>query len=562
MSQPPQPPSQPPSGGFGAPPDPYVPPAGPPQPPQPPAMPPQAPSVAPWSGVQAAGQPPGPPNPYAQQQPYGPYPPPNVPPNGGGASTRRKALIIGTAVAVVLAIGGGAWFLTGSDDSKKPEAGKSDAANKDDESADSAGDGGADGGGDEAGGRSGTDDGLTGSGDGETKVLWQKPAPEVPRSGVDAPGLWVTEQVAVKAALTSVTAYAVADGKEKWSVALDGNVCAASVNTTEDAKVVVAYEGAKKDECSHLAMVDLKTGEKGWDKPLPKGGGFGSGFIGTTVAVSGDRAGVSWFGGSAMFRVGDGKELPKAERVSGCTAGGFAGGTSLLRGLSCTAGGRLQKLDSATGKVEWSYQAPKGFNVSNVFSTDPVVISLSDEDNKSGGILAIDDQGKVRSTIGLGKDTYQPSCGMSVMSQKLDGCQGVAATADTFFLPTEEKESEGEGHGRSNEIHAFDLDTGKRKWKATAGEGRSMMPLRAEGDNLIAYGKPSYDKSGEIFSISPKGGKPKSLMKNPDAATDAEGGFFSSTLAYEDGRFYIASDRVTGTSSGGPEKLLLVLGSN
>ncbi|MCC9739123.1 PQQ-binding-like beta-propeller repeat protein [Streptomyces sp. MNU89] len=482
----------------------------------------------------------------------------HAPPPPGGPGRKRTAVIIGSVLAVLLAVGGTVFAVSGGDDDGgKPSAGAGKkGSGKDGDSA--VTDGGGDGD-EEAGSRPG-DDGLTGSGgEGEGKVLWQKPAPDVPKSGVDTPGFWLADGSAVKAALESVTAYDAGKGKEKWSVELGGTVCASSVNATSDGRVAVAYEGEKKDRCSHLALIDLKKGKKLWDKALPEGGGFG-GFIGTTVAVGGDTVGSSWFGGSALFRLDDGKELTDTARVSGCTPNGFAGGgTFLLRSYSCTEGGRLQKLSSG-GKAEWTYQAPKGFNVSSIFSADPVVVSLSDKDNKSGGILAIGGDGKVRSQIDLGKETYRPACGLRIMSQKLDGCQGVAASDDMFYLPTEDKKQSGDGFGRYNEIHAFDLDTGQRKWKSAAGNDLTMMPLRTDGGNLIAYQRPTYEKSGRIVSIGAKGGKPKTLMQNPAAARDAENGFYSPFPVYEDGRFYLASDRVTGTSSGSPEKLLLVIG--
>ncbi|MEU4889232.1 MULTISPECIES: PQQ-binding-like beta-propeller repeat protein [Streptomyces] len=524
---------------------------------------PQGAPAGPWNPPQPGQQPGlpyGQPNPYAQQPVYGAYPPPTMPPPPpGGPDKKRTAIIIGSVLAVLLAVGGTVFAVSGGDDDGgKPSAGAGKkGSGKDGDSAEIDGGGGD--GDEEAGARPG-DDGLTGSGGkGEGKVLWQKPAPDVPKSGVDTPGFWLADGSAVKAALESVTAYDAGKGKEKWSVELGGPVCASSLNATADGRVAVAYEGEKKDRCSHLALIDLKKGKKVWDKALPEGGGFG-GFIGTTVAVGGDTVGSSWFGGSALFRLDDGKELTDTARISGCTPNGFAGGgTFLLRSYSCTEGGRLQKLSSG-GKVEWTYQAPKGFNVSNIFSADPVVVSLSDKDNKSGGILAIGGNGKVRSQIDLGKETYRPACGLRIMSQKLDGCQGVAASDDMFYLPTEDKKQSGDGFGRYNEIHAFDLDTGKRKWKSAAGDDLTMMPLRTDGGNLIAYQRPTYEQSGRIVSIGAKGGKPTTLMQNPAAARDAENGFYSPFLVYEDGRFYLASDRVTGTSSGSPEKLLLVIG--
>ncbi|MEU6079881.1 PQQ-binding-like beta-propeller repeat protein [Streptomyces sp. NPDC047108] len=597
--------SPPPQGGFGPPQEPgYGYPQPPAQPPQAPPVPPAAPAAPPsqppagtpnpyggqpGQGQQPAhGQPPAPgqpaafgqPAPYGQHpphgqpphgqppygaqppygqppygqpgQPYGAYPPPGMPPGGGGPGSSRKVLIaVSAAVALVLAIGGGIWMATSGDDDAKPTAKKSKK---------STGGGGSSDSDDEAGGRPGGD-GLTGIGGegGEAKLLWQTPAPDVSKRGVDAPGFYVVGDTAVKPALKDVTAYGAADGKEKWSVTLDKNVCAAPRHATDDGKVVVAYEGDKDDECSNIAMIDMKSGKKVWDKPMPKSGGFGEGFIGTKLAISGKAVAASWFGGSGVFRVTDGKAIPTPDKASGCTVDGFAGGKALLRVTTCLDdNSRLEKLNTRTGKAEWTMKTKGGMQVSQVFSSDPVVLSLADKNRKSGGIVSIAG-GKVRAPIDLGKDTYRPSCGMNIIAKDLSACQGVAVDDDTLYLPTEPKKADGESYGRSNEIHAFDLGTGKRKWTSSAGADLTMSPLRTEDGKLLAYQEPTYDKAGAVVSIPAGGGKPKPVLRNPQAASSTERNFYSSILTYEGGRFFIASSRVTGVGQG-PEKLIVAYG--
>ncbi|GAA4961929.1 hypothetical protein GCM10023238_31460 [Streptomyces heliomycini] len=43
-------------------------------------------------------------------------------------------------------------------------------------------------------------------------MLWYKEAPDAPGSGADAPGMWVTDKTAVKAAYKELFAYDVGDG--------------------------------------------------------------------------------------------------------------------------------------------------------------------------------------------------------------------------------------------------------------------------------------------------------------------------------------------------------------
>ncbi|MER0243069.1 PQQ-binding-like beta-propeller repeat protein [Streptomyces sp. HSW2009] len=578
MSQPPQPPNQPPGGfgapqepsqgGFGAPQQPHVPPPVPPGPPTPPPVPPVAPTPPPWGGTGGYGQQPTQANPYAQQPQYG-YPPagqqyygapgtggpgtPGAPSGGpGGRRSKRTAIIVGATAAVVLAAGGGVWAIVGSGDgdkepqtkgSTKPQKPEKTEAPKTPEETPTP-----------------TQEELDPNEirqDGEAKVLFQTPAPKVPRSGVDVPGFWVVDDYVVKVVETKVIAYD-NSGAEKWNIPLPKAVCAAPPNANDDGKVVIAYEGRKKDECSQLALIDLKAGKKGWDKPAPEGGMFGGGHSSLGIAQSGDAVGLSWFGGAAMVSVKNGNEIPAPALTAACSVKGWAGGKALLRTYSCNDGtAKLQKLDPATGKVKWTYPVRKGYEVSRIYSTSPVVVHLTDDKRKSGGVLAIKEGGKERSVLDPGKQTYQPDCGLGLFGSNMGGCQGVVASDDTFYMPTAFQR--GGTSGLTTEIHAFDLNTGKKKWESKV-DGRMMSPLRMDGKNLIAYQEATYDKAGAVVSISPNGGAPKKVeLQLPASTREAEKSFYRSRRVYDDkGRFYIASERLTGNEAG--EKLIVAFG--
>jgi outer membrane protein assembly factor BamB len=542
---PPAPPMPPPSAAPGV--------------PQPPASGPKPPQIWDTGALPPApgGDRPDPATPYRQPrfdahppppgESFGP-PPPDFDP---GRRTRRTAVVIAAAVAGLLVVGGGVWAAVGGgQDAKKPEAGHGSDAHHGKHTGQPTTAPATQ----SPGGHRGDSDPNDARRPGEATVLYQQPAPQVAESGADIPGFWPMDGYVVKAVQDKIVAYA-DNGTKKWSVPLPRDVCAAPTTATAG-KVVIAYQGSTKDSCSKLAMIDLAKGVKLWDHQAPDGGMFGSSYTGMGISQSGNLAGLSWFGGSGLVRVDNGKVVSPGELSPACSVDGFAGGEALLRAYSCNDGSaKLQQIDTSTGKVSWSYQVPKGYKVKQVYSTGPAVVHITDQDGSSGGILAISARGKQRSVLDLGKQSYQPQCGTDLFGSGTGTCQGVVVTADTCYLPTAPEQ--GASLGTTAEIHAFDLDTGKKKW-AVEVSGRMLLPLRTDGSGLIAYEQPSFDKAGAVVGIPAAGGKPKTLLRMPAATRDAEGGFYDATRTYQHGNFYVASDRLTG--SGDDEKLIMAFG--
>ncbi|WP_308409619.1 PQQ-binding-like beta-propeller repeat protein [Streptomyces sp. A3M-1-3] len=507
-------------------------------------------------GPYGGGQAPGP---YGQQGPYG-YPPqqfPGVPaPAGGGRNPfkgKPALIIIAAAVAGLLVIGGGAYALAGGgDEDDKPKAGKSQDAKPSSSPSVDEGDGSGDG--------EQTNEGLNaGRKPGEDKVLWLKTNDiDVPGSGADALGMWFAGDVVAKVSYKSVTAYGVADGRKNWSVPFTGDICGAPRQTTTDGKVVVGFkDGTSKDaDCNQLKMIDLKTGKEGWTKEVPKEGAFDI-MTQLELAISGDTVTASRMGPSSAFRVSDGTKL--FGKTSGpCTPASFAGGARLIAVETCTKSEteQVEEFDPVTGKAKWTFKVPKGWTVRKVYSVTPLVLYMTNKDKNQWNVTTFKTDGRVRSQLET-KDSFQPDCGFSVLDRDLQGCIGAVADANTLYLPTEPK-SGGSG-GRSNEIVAFDLNTGKAKWRSAAGEGRTMMPLKAEGGSLVAYLEPTYDKGGSVASIAAGGGNPKVLLQHPEAASDIEDSFFSKQVDYVDGRFFISTTRLSGKDDA-EEKLMMAFG--
>ncbi|MFJ8753511.1 PQQ-binding-like beta-propeller repeat protein [Streptomyces sp. NPDC102441] len=608
MTQPPS--QQPPQGGFGAPQDPQgipQPPAAPPQmppaPPQtpppgapqtpPPAQPgygyPQAPGAQPGYGYpQAPGQAPGqaapgpyaqqpgpygaPAGPYAQQPgPYGQQPGygypqqqyPGAPApggSGGGPFKGKPAVIIGAALAVLLVVGGGIFFATsGGDDEKKPVAKSSSGAPEPNTSPSvDQGDGKGD-------GREANDDLNAGRKEGEAKVLWTTANDiDLPRDGADVYGPWIVGDTVVKGMYRSVVGYSVADGKEKWKLPLPADMCAAPGTATADGKIVIGVMSGTTDRanCSVLQMVDLNTGKAGWKKPIKKSGNFDM-LSNIGLAISGDTVAVGRTSNSNAFRVSDGKEL-FGNPDGNCKPYSFAGGAKLIAAVNCSTGDvdnpkqQVQELDPTTGKAKWTYQVERGLEVDKVFSVNPLVVSLLQYEEKKRTIVALNENGTLRSRPAVeSKDNLTADCGGSLnFTETLEGCVGVTADANSFYMMTGDDSS---AATRTNKVVAFDLNTGKVKWRASAPAEQAMKPLRMEGGNVVVYVGPTYEAGGGISTIAPTGGTPKALLQHPDSTAEIEN-FFSAKVAYAGGRSFIVSDRVSGRDDSEGETTMMAFG--
>ncbi|NEE26744.1 PQQ-binding-like beta-propeller repeat protein, partial [Streptomyces sp. SID7982] len=425
-------------------------------------------------------------------------------------------MVVAAALAVVLAAGLGTWFLvsdSGDDDPKKPVAtGSNDPKAPSESPTVDEGDGSGD-------GREAGDDLNAGRKPGEAKVAWlQKNDIDLPRNGSAVQGPWFAGDVVAKAIYRSVSGYSVADGKQKWKLDLPADVCATPNSPTPDGKIVIGVKNGTTDRanCSVLQMVDLNTGKAGWKKEIKKNGNWD--FLSDIgLAISGDTVAVGRTGNSNAYRVSDGKELFGTPEGN-CKPFAFSGGDKLIAAVSCRTDdaknpqNQVQELNPATGKPRWTYQPPRGWEVSKVYSSTPLVVRLEHEEKKQYTIVALTESGKLRSQLTPGKsDKLTADCGNSfaIFGEKLEGCSGVAADANTFYIATEDDSS---GTARTNKVIAFDLNTGKPKWEAPAPAERVLKPLGMEGGDVLLYMRPKYDTAGAIVTLPPTGGTPKTLL--------------------------------------------------
>ncbi|QGZ49352.1 PQQ-binding-like beta-propeller repeat protein [Streptomyces sp. QHH-9511] len=581
MTQPPS--NQPP--GFGAPnsnPDPNEGPnqGVPPMPPAPPQTPPPAapgpygqptqpgygyPQQAPPPGYGYPQQQPGPygqqpgpygqqPGPYGQQPgPYGgyptqpPYPAAPTPPGGGGPFKGKPGVIVAAAVAALLVIGGGTWFaVSGGDDEKDPVAQPTATSGtpKPTESVDQ-GDGSGD-------GRNSEDDLNAGRKPGEAKVNWLlKNNVDLPRNGADVFGPWIVGDIVVKGMYKSLDGYSLSDGSAKWHLDLPFELCATPPEPAADGSFVIGVNDSAGDraKCTQLQKIDLKTGKVGWKKAVPKGTGFSS-LSDTTLAISGNTVTAAGTGSSYGYSLADGRQL-FAGPTSGCKPYAFAGGAKLIAAASCPTSDyknkqeQISEVDPATGKARWTFKLQPKWEVDKVYSVNPLVVSAQQRDEKKWTVFAVTPQGKLRSQIQGGTDKYAPNCGGAfvIFGRNLQGCTGVAADANTFYMATES-----DNHRTANAVVAFDLNTGKSKWRAEAPAERTITPLRMEGSDVLLYMDASYDTGGAVATLAPTGGAPKIILQHPASTAQIENTFYDPGFAYGNGTFVVTSGRVSASN--------------
>ncbi|MFI7289664.1 PQQ-binding-like beta-propeller repeat protein [Streptomyces anulatus] len=539
MSQPPQPPPQGGPGeqeGFGAPYEPQPGAYGAPVPPQ------HQPHPGPYASPPTV--------------PYG-YPGPQPSPSGGRPRGRGAGLVA-AVLAGVLVIGTGVWFAVGGDDGtddKKPVANESTAPKQP-----SA----------EPGPKTTPAPGAAeinkGRKEGEAKARWvQKNGVDLPGGGASALGPWTVGGVVAKAMYRTASGYSLEDGSRKWSLRLPSDVCAAPTLPTADGKIVIGLMTDTSTEdsvCDKLQMIDLATGEAGWSATFERAP-TQDGLANIVMAISGDVLTIGRVGRTDAYRVSDGKHL--WDELSGpCQSYGLAGGAVLLAAVGCREqpGGEaeaddaveeVRRIDPVTGRTVWTYKPEKGWLIDVFHSVDPPVISLRKGGAVAGewAIAVLNADGTLRSRPVPGDDVPEARCtGMRRdVGANLDTCVGFAADADTLYTATKHRHADG---SLTNDVVAFDMSTGKKKWKIPAPPGQTLMPLRVEGGKALMYLGPPGPKTkgvgGGIVALGPDGGAPQQVLRHPASAAATERTFTDPLVLYAGGRSLLMLTRVSGAT--------------
>ncbi|MFE0645802.1 PQQ-binding-like beta-propeller repeat protein [Streptomyces sp. NPDC058877] len=513
---------------------------------------PQQPS--PYAGYQP--QPPTqPPYGYPTQppQPHGGYPQPaEAPAPGGKKPSAQLQIIIAAAVAIVLIIAAGIWY---------SRSGDGDGGN------------GAKGsGGTSQGSSSGKDTGAEGLGGGgkekppadtKAKVTFKVGKPKV-EDVTDVSGSWITDKAFVKAGVNSLVAYDLDKGGVLWTLPLTGQVCGASRHVSADNKVPILFEAAKRvapryfQQCTEVGVVDLNTGKLVWSTSITGGSAGDQKARFGEVTLSGTTVAAGGLDGGAAFDLANGNPRWKPQaNDQNCYDLGYGGGEALVAVRRCGVYSNpyvlIQTINPTTGASISQYKMPPGVKYASVVSTKPLVVAADVGETAGDGsgisdFFSIDEKtGKLKAKITADADRYAARCRVT----RVESCSQALVGNGRLYVPTEEHEGSGGGFGsETNEIVAFDLNTGRMvPDKTDAGDRFTLIPLRMDGGNLIAYKAPPYDQGGQVVSIDGGTMKETLLLQNPvDKSLDnpeSSFGLNGAELLYRDGRFFIAQTLVS-----------------
>lgn len=360
--------------------------------------------------------------------------------------------------------------------------------------------------------------------------------------------LWVVGDTVVQAMHREVTAYRLSDGAEVWSVPLPAAVCETPVDPTPDGKVVVVYKNSQAvhgNRCNQLQMIDLRTGQAGWQRELTETGSLDDTII-VHTAISGDVLAVVQGMTAAAYRVGDGTELYDIpmENPGKCYPDDVAGGPRLLVSSNCAIGAdrsksysRLREIDPRTGKVRWRFRTQAGWKVGKVLSVAPVVLTTLDTADIIGNwrIVALETGGTLRTTIDARPKGFK-YCGDSGDSgQGIQNCPGMVAGRNAVHV------------GGTGQVGAYDLATGKLVWGVKS-EGSTLHPLREEnGTSALVYEASRPGQEGGIIRFGPGGvDTKKQVLLHPRSARPTEHAMLAGRLAYVNGRIVITPSIVSG----------------
>ncbi|MFC9158246.1 PQQ-binding-like beta-propeller repeat protein [Streptomyces bauhiniae] len=310
------------------------------------------------------------------------------------------------------------------------------------------------------------------------------------------PGLWATDKLAVRGVATRLEGYRIAPGQDDtaWSLKLDGHLCAVSRDMTADHRTAVVIQpphpGAEagKGICDQVVFVDLDTGKKLWQRKMP-GADFAY-VTNTDLALTKGVVAVAWGHGSVAYDMASGEKLWNTS-TGACQDQGYAGGRALLALVKCGQSGdaayRVQKLDARTGKPRWTYRVSEGVQGVYLPSADPPVLAVEAGDTDVTDLITLDGtDGRRRATISM--SGYEPLCGSTGFSGPffgvLDKCPGLVVGRDRLYVMSKESDEIDEP---ANRVVAFDLQKGTMAGKFEGRPSQNVVPLRADGDDLILY---------------------------------------------------------------------------
>ncbi|MBB1242390.1 hypothetical protein GL263_02195, partial [Streptomyces durbertensis] len=486
------------------------------------------------------GQQPGP-NPY-YQQPTHPMPSTGMPQGGG---SKKLLVIIASVVAVALVAVTAVFFATRGGDTD-------DSANKGDKKSGETSGGTEGGGGDEGGGTGGSGpDAMRDvppttvpKQDQDAEIAWQAKVPEGFQvdTSMYTTGVWFFGGNVIRYEPDGLRAYNIKSGKEAWFLkAVRGDSCNAAETSGNGGKTLIQW-GLK---CEKAMGVDLAKGRQLWEKDLPSPDGDVARATTAQVAVSGNLGGIVWIGGNVGYRLSDGKELWSNNRYETCRDYSYGGGEAFVVINRCgfNREGTVRMVDQ-DGKTTAEWKAPAGNTPQNVYSTSPVIVGLSraaESSFKISNLAVLSDSMKLRKRISIDPERYTFSCAALSMGH----CWNVVVDKESELLFLETKMHQGDRRS-TNEIVAYNLDSGKVAWTSEPTVEGQTSPLAMHDGKLLALEMGSFSDPGMLTEVDLRTGKAKPFLRFSSDERDAIRDVYFRPLPYwADNTLFVTSPRLS-----------------
>jgi outer membrane protein assembly factor BamB len=360
------------------------------------------------------------------------------------------------------------------------------------------------------------------------------------RSDDDITAFWVADKAIARGRDRAVVGYDKRDGKQKWSVSLSGTICAASDNTADGLVAVTHTAPGSAKDCSRVAVINLNTGDKSWERRLPEVSRSRqpSGdveIVGNTVAAS--------RGEGAAWRLSDGKPRWREEVGDRCSDEQYVAGQTEEALLAVRLCGKEYSyeavgLDPVSGRTRFRYRAGGAADSIIPVSASPAIVADQDPVDGRERLTVLDDNGTPRSRISVPRND-------STLDRPV-------VSDDAIYLAS-----------KRGVIRGYDLGSGRHL--GTARVPGVLNPLGMDAGKLLAYEEPTLGGNeqggGAVHSIDPDTYEVTERMRNPDKTMDTEADVtgYDGNEVYEDGRLYL--NRFRGADDD-PGYDVLVFGRN
>ncbi|UCM88185.1 outer membrane protein assembly factor BamB family protein [Streptomyces marincola] len=323
---------------------------------------------------------------------------------------------------------------------------------------------------------------------------------------------WTAGDTVVRVAESGVTAFSQADGQVVWQAAPpDGQAfCGAGSRGVDGRAALAVGPGSvgNRIECDTATVLDLASGELGWRQPIsaPRQGDHARN--GAVLEIVGDTVVIAQDQGLVGLNLADGQRRWQRE-VSfegepGCGAEDMlATDTRVVLAQTC---GRLRDqvqfavVDPATGETarERTFAGTdpeSGLLTPALLSADPLVGYVRGNHAAIG--LVLDEEMEVVAEVELGDGSARGGVAQG------DGGFG-RALSETEHVPPPLRVIENalyavtlpEG-GAPNQLVAFDLATGERRWAAALPDAHATQPVTVE-DGAVVVATGPRSGTGEL----------------------------------------------------------------